>query len=493
MYQLISLLNRKITTNYLLTAFSLLIAANSFGQNPDQSVINLWTKKDLKFDSPKTGNPLLPGYYADPSILADNGTFYIYATSDMSSWNDINKMAIWSSIDFVNWTCSYLNWPTKEQCISITGTPSGVWAPSVIKATNGKFYMYVTVGQEIWVGVADSPTGPWKNAKADNSPLVRRKEYFYVETIDAECFVDDDGQAYLYWGSSDSGRDIEGRCLGVKLNSDMVSFAAMPQDVTPPHYFEGPYMFKKNGAYYFSYSWGKTWDETYQIRYATGPTPFGPWKEGMVRPILGTDDGDNKIKSTGHHTVLKFDGKYYIVYHRFNTLDKYDISQKLRQVAVDALNFNSNGSLQRVVTTHKGVGALQPVNMKSNLAFAANITSSSDLDTVLTKANFAIDENNGSLWIGGKYAQEWLQLDLGAVKSFNEIVIFVEFPIKAYQYKIEVSEDNNNWKLSDDQWENTKIGSPMITEAKLKARYIRIILRNEKQNPRPGIWEIKIY
>ena len=62
MYKLISLLNRKITTNYLLTAFSLLIADNNFGQNPDQSVINLWTKKDLKFDSPKTGNPLLPGY-----------------------------------------------------------------------------------------------------------------------------------------------------------------------------------------------------------------------------------------------------------------------------------------------------------------------------------------------------------------------------------------------------------------------------------------------
>jgi beta-xylosidase len=176
-------------------------------------------------------------------------------------------------------------------------------------------------------------------------------------------FIDDDGQAFLYWGSSDSGRDIEGMCLGVKLKPDMVTSDGLPQDVTPPHYFEATFMFKKNGEYYFYYSWGKTWYETYQIRYATGPTPSGPWKEGMVRPILSTHDRDNKIKSTGHHTILKFNDKYYIVYHRFNTLDKYDISQKLRQVAVDELNFNPDGSLQRVVTTHKGVGALQQLKM----------------------------------------------------------------------------------------------------------------------------------
>ncbi len=130
---------------------------------------------------------------------------------------------MWSSKDFVTWKCDYLNWPTNEACKSTTGTPSGVWAPSVIKAPNGKFYMYVTVGQEIWVGVADNLAGPWKNALSNNQPLVRHKEYFYVETIDAECFVDDDGQAYLYWGSCNSGFDIEGRCMGVKLNADMIS------------------------------------------------------------------------------------------------------------------------------------------------------------------------------------------------------------------------------------------------------------------------------
>ena len=483
----------KFIKNYVLTTFAVLISIGSFAQNPDQSIINLWLKKDLKFNSPNTHNPLVPGYYADPTIIEDNGNFYIYATSDMPNWNDTNKMAVWSSKDFVNWKADYLNWPSKELCETTTGTPSGVWAPSVIKAPNGKFYMYVTIGQEIWVGVAESPVGPWKNAKADNTPLVRHKEYYYVETIDAECFIDDDGQAYLYWGSSDSGRDIEGRCLGVKLKSDMVSFDGMPQDVTPPHYFEAPYMFKKDGTYYFSYSWGKTWDETYQIRYSTGPTPFGPWKEGMIRPILGTDDYDNKIKSTGHHSILKFQDRYYIIYHRFNTLDNYPISQKLRQIAADELLFNPDGSIKRVVTTHKGVSALKEEPKRKNLAFESNITSSHNLDSTVTQANHAVDENNSTLWIGGKYEEEWLQLDFGTVKSFTEIQVFPEFPIKSYQYKIELSDDKKNWKLADDKWDNIRIGSPMVTQKNMTARYIKITLRNNSQNPRAGIWEVKIY
>lgn len=478
---------------YFIFLLSAVIPFSGYAQNSDQSVLNLWNKNDLRYNSPKAGNPLLPGYYADPTIIEENGTFYIYATSDMQSWDDITKLAVWSSKDFVTWKCDYLNWPTKDACKSATGTASGVWAPSVIKAPNGKFYMYVTVGQEIWVGVAEKPTGPWTNALADNAPFIRHKEYYFVETIDAECFVDDDGQAYLYWGSSNSGFDIEGRCLGVKLNADMISFKEQPQDVTPPHYFEAPYMFKKNGTYYFSYSWGKTWDQTYQVRYATGPTAFGPWTEGMMRPILGTDEKDDKIKSTGHHSILKFKDKYYIVYHRFNTLDRYPIAQKLRQVAADELLFNTDGSIKRVVTTNRGLAALKNAGQKVNLAFNARVTSSSDLDSSVTSAKNAVDENNATLWIGGNYAQEWIMLDLGAVKSFNEIQVFPEFPIKAYQYKVEISEDNKTWRLADDQWERSSIGSPLVTASKFTSRYVRITMRNEKHNSRPGIWEIKIF
>lgn len=213
----------------------------------------------------------------------------------------------------------------------------------------------------------------------------------------------------------------------------------------------------------------------------------------MIRPILSTDDYDNKIKSTGHHTILKFQDKYYIVYHRFNTLDSYPISQKLSQVVADELLFNSNGSIKRVVTTHRGVPGLQKVPTRINIAFERKGTNSDDLDSTITKAKYAVDENNSTLWIGGKYAEEWLQLDLGSIKSFKEIQVFPEFPTKAYQYKVELSDDQKTWKLADDKCENTKIGSPMVTDKNMKARFIRITLRNNQDNPRAGIWEVKVF
>ncbi len=481
----------KYFKKYFTTLIITMMCFSSFAQNPDTSVLALWNKNDLSFNSPKTRNPVLPGYYADPTIIEDKGTFYIYATSDLTSWDAITKMGVWSSTDLKNWKCSYLNWPTKEQCVSKTGRKDGVWAPSVVKAKNGKFYMYVTVGREIWVGVADAPMGPWKNARADNGPLIRHKEYYYVETIDAECFIDEDGQVYLYWGSSDSGFDIEGRCLVVKLNPDMASFTDTPIDVTPPHYFEAPYMLKHNELYYFMYSWGKTWDKTYQVRYVTGKTPFGPWQEGLVRPLLVGNEIGDRITSTGHHSMLRYQDKYYIVYHRFNTMGNYNIAGNLRQVAIDELIFNSNGGIQHVVTTHKGT--LPTVERERiNVAFGAKVKSSSDLDSV-TKASYINDENNGTLWIGGKTDEAWVSIDLGSVMPVQRIEIFVEYPIYAYAYKLEISDNGKDWKTVDDQNENKKIGSPMVLDKKLNARFVRVIMPNKKGTPRQGIWELKVY
>lgn len=475
----------------IILVFFLIYVFIGKGQDIDNSILQQWTINDTKYNDPQNGNPILPGYYADPTIIEEHGTFYIYATSDLTSWDAITKMGVWSSTDLKSWKCSYLNWPTKEQCVSKTGRKDGVWAPSVVKAKNGKFYMYVTVGREIWVGVADTPLGPWKNARADGGPLIRHKEYYYVETIDAECFMDDDGQVYLYWGSTDSGFDIEGRCLAVKLNPDMASFTDPPRDVTPPHYFEAPYMLKHNNVYYLMYSWGKTWDKTYQVRYATGNTPFGPWEEGLVRPILVSNEKGDRITSTGHHTMLRYQDKDYILYHRFNTMGNYDITGNLRQVVIDQLIFDSTGGIQHVLTTHRGT--LPAIEAKrKNLAFGAKVQSSSDLDPI-TKASYVNDENNGTLWIGGKADQDWLTIDLGKVLPIQRIEIFVEFPIYAYSYQLDVSNNGKDWRTVDDQMENTKIGSPMFLDKKLNARFVRVTMPNRKSTPRQAIWELKVY
>ena len=460
-------------------------------QLTENPILKQWIKKDAQYNDPENGNPILPGYYADPTIIEDKGTFYIYATSDLTFWDDITKLGVWSSKDLKNWTCDYLNWPTREQCISTTGKPDGVWAPSVVKGKDGNFYMYVTVGREIWVGVAPNPLGPWKNARSDNQPLIRHKSFYYVETIDAECFIDDDGEAYLYWGSSDSGYNIEGRCLAVKLNADMVSFNDAPRDVTPPHFFEAPYMIKRNGIYYLMYSYGHTWDKTYQVRYATGKTPYGPWEEGRTRPILIGNDQPDRITSTGHHTVLTYKGKDYIVYHRFNTMDNYDIAAKLRQVAMDELHFDEDGEIVHVVSTHKGIDPIIP-NDSKNLALEAHTTSSSTLDTI-TKSAYVNDENNGTLWIGMPSEEAWVQLDFEKEIQSTRVEIYPEFPIYTYSYRIETSKNGQDWENVKDAMDNGAIGSPLVLEKKMKMRYLRVYFSTPDNTPRPGIWELKVY
>ncbi len=285
-------------------------------------------------------NPIMPGYFADPTIIKVDGEFYIYATID--PWGG-NELAVFETKDFLTFKRKHISWPTKKLCTSPTSKSSMVWAPSVVKGKNGKFYMYVSVGSEIWAGVSEHPLGPWKNAKKDNSPLIKSNYFPGYHMIDAECFIDDDGQAYLYWGSGLNW--VNGKCFVVKLKDDMITFDGDPLDVTPPNYFEAPYMLKRDGIYYLMYSQGKAIDATYKIRYSTGKTPFGPWTEGVNSPILKTSN-DSTTYGPGHHTVFLQNGQYYILYHRiFPQKESY----VLRQLCIDSLNFDKEGNIKKII------------------------------------------------------------------------------------------------------------------------------------------------
>lgn len=290
-------------------------------------------------------NPIYNGYLADPSIVKLDDTYYIYATYD--PWGG-DELAVIVSKDFINWEIKHLNWPTKQACTSATSGDSRVWAPSVIKALNGKYYMYVSVGSEVWVGVSEDPLGPWQNAKGDQTPLINRDIFPEFHMIDAECFIDDDGQAYLYWGSGLNW--INGHCFAVKLNNDMVTFDGEIKDITPPNYFEAPFMLKHNNIYYLMYSEGKCTDYSYKVRYSTGKTPFGPWEEGATSPILSTSD-DSTTYGPGHHTVFNEQGQDYILYHR---IYQYKDSL-LRQLCIDSLNFTAQGDIKKV--NPNGIGS----------------------------------------------------------------------------------------------------------------------------------------
>jgi beta-xylosidase len=285
-------------------------------------------------------NPIMDGYFADPSILKDGENYYIYATID--PWGG-EELAVFETKDFKHFEQKHLNWPSKKACTSPTSNGSMVWAPSVVKAPDGKFHMFVSVGSEIWAGVSDSPLGPWKNVKSDNSPFIAGNAYPGFHMIDAECFIDNDKQAYLYWGSGLNW--VNGHCFAVKLDKDLASFVGKPKDISPPNYFEAPFMYKRKGTYYLMYSEGKAIDHTYKIRYSTGKTPFGPWIEGKNSPILSTST-DSTTYGPGHHTVFRENKQEYILYHRIFPQKKDYV---LRQLCIDSLNFDKQGNIQKIV------------------------------------------------------------------------------------------------------------------------------------------------
>lgn len=302
-----------------------------------------------------SGNPIFPGYFADPSVVIHDGRVYVYATRD--PWGG-ETLACFSTDDFEVWDDAHpLDWPTLEACQTPESTDAKVWAPSVVKQRDDRFIMYVSVGSEIYCGVASTPTGPWKNVKADGTPVIPNRGKEHPHMIDAEVFQDDDGRNYLYWGSGWDWKN--GRCLVVELEEDLYTHIGEPRDITPPGYFEAPFMVKRDGRYYLMYSDGKCVNETYKVRYAMGDSPMGPFTtEGPNSPILTTNRQNNVI-GPGHHAVFTMGDRFFIAYHRLRVPLADNL---LREICVDELHFADDGAIQPVTPTQQGVelSALNP-------------------------------------------------------------------------------------------------------------------------------------
>ncbi len=436
--------------------------------------------------APHSANPILPGYYADPSVVQDDGKTYIYATLD--PWGG-KTLGCWESSDFKNWTYRVLNWPTKEACTSPKSGSAWVWAPSVIKGKDGRFHMAISVGNEVWVGVADHPLGPWRNALDEQKPLIPFDFKPGFHMIDAEYFIDDDGQAYLYWGSGHGWKN--GKCWLVKLKPDMTTFDGEVLDVTPPHYFEAPVMVKRHGKYFLMYSDGKTVEDTYQVHYAVADSPSGPFVEPDNSPILVTDKDANVI-SPGHHTIVQRDGQDYILYHRHSI--PFDRKFIGRQICADPITFTADGRIEKIEPTHQGPEFVQG-RAESNAPLVANatITSSSDANE-FTKAAFALDDNYATRWApAGDAKGAWLQLDLGSAQEIKRQLIRPEYAWKSYRFSIESSSDGETWSTIEDHTKEAVTGSPIISEKPVSARYLRLVFPQDVKGSDIGIFEWAVF
>jgi len=427
------------------------------------------------------GNPIIPGYFADPTVKKFGDTYYIYATTD-GNGGGFGPSQVWTSKDFVNWTMQDMNWPTTHH----------YWAPDVTQGADGKFYLYYCQPVEIFGASSLSPVGPWTSLLPTGKPIVSNYMVPNVITLDGQTFKDDDGQYYMYWGTW--GIYSNHGCGVGLLNADMKSFAKLGQipNTDAKEFFEAPFVFKRKGIYYLTYSSGYCEDGTYRVQYATATNPMGPFKYGKNNPILATNQ-DGTVHGPGHQSVLQQGDDFYLVYHRHN--NPHNDGGYHRQVAADQIQFDEEGNILKIVPTHTGIGYLaKNVNPHPNLALGKKVSASSSYDENF-KAEFAFDDNNGTLWKGkSNVGPAWVQVDLGKVYPVKSVHTQFEYATWYYQYKIMYSADGKNWKVYADRSKNTRHGSPMIDFGDVKARYFRtMVLHTEYPGLNKAIWNIKVF
>lgn len=318
-------------------------------------------------------------YTADPAPMVYNDTVFLYTTHDEDDAEGF-KMQDWllyTSTDMVNWTdhgvvasLKSFDWVKRD---------NGAWAEQVVER-NGKFYMYCPIhGNGIGVLVSNSPYGPFKDPLG--KPLVWQKEHW--DDIDPTVFIDEDGQAYMYWGNPN--------CYYVKLNEDMISYSGdiVKLKETPEHYQEGPWFYKRNGHYYLAFA-STCCPEG--IGYAMSDSPTGPWKTKgyIMRPTERTRGN--------HPGVMDYKGKSYVFGLNYDLLKlETNTHYERRSVSVAEMHYNEDGTIQEVPywadTKLEQIGTFNPFRKveAETMAWGYGLKTAPNADKSLS----VVDVNNG--------------------------------------------------------------------------------------------------
>lgn len=336
-------------------------------------------------------NPIIQTLYtADPAPVIHNDTLFLYVGHDEDGAPNktylMREYRLFTTTDMVNWTDHGA--PLKISQIAWSANDAS--AAQVVER-NGKFYWYFSTlnntpghgGVSVGVAVADSPYGPFKDALG--KALVTNDMTTYAkhswDDLDPTVFMDDDGQAYLFWGN--------GACYWAKLNEDMISIDGEihPLEVKNPKafvqkYTEAPWVYKRNKKYYLVYA--ANFPEN--ISYSTAKKITGPWKaEGVIMP---TEKGSN----TNHPGIIDYKGNSYFFYHNdaLPAGHSYD-----RSVCVEQFEYNKDGSFPQLHMTEqgivKGIGTLNPFQRveAETIAFSKGVKAVEDKDrgVIITHIN----------------------------------------------------------------------------------------------------------
>lgn len=291
-------------------------------------------------------NPIVTDKYtADPAAIVHDGKVYLYAghdePADDYNFYDLNEWLVYSSEDMIHWK----EHPVPLKASDFKWAKEDAWAAEVIEK-NGKFYWYVTVhhddthpGKAIGVAVADSPVGPFKDARGKaliTNDMTTEFTDISWDDIDPTVFIDDNGQAYLYWGNT--------VCYWAKLKDNMIELDGEIHAITSlPHYTEAPYIHKKGDWYYLSYAY----DFPEKTAYAMSRSMEGPWEyKGILNEVAGNSN-------TNHQAIIEFKGIDYFIYHNGSIPTKGGSFR--RSVCIDQLFYNADGTMKRIQMTSEGI------------------------------------------------------------------------------------------------------------------------------------------
>jgi beta-xylosidase len=325
--------------SFIATALMLLGSCNPSGKTESNA-------DTTSSDPHKAGNPVITHKYtADPAALVYNDTVYLYAGHDQCPPNrnhyEMHEWLVFSSTDMANWTehepfpVSAFEWAIDD-----------AWAAHTIER-DGKFYWYVTVshknihGKAIGVAVADHPAGPFKDAIGEaliTNDMTHHTDISW-DDIDPAVFIDDDGQAYIFWGNT--------VLKYAKLKDNMIELDGPIKTIDLPFFTEAPWIHKRGDYYYLSYAY----QFPEKTAYAMSKSIEGPWE---YKDILNEVAGNS---NTNHQAIIKYKNKWYFIYHN-GSIPTAGSSYR-RSVCIDRLHYNADGTLKRVFMTTEGVEAVK--------------------------------------------------------------------------------------------------------------------------------------
>lgn len=322
----------KLAGRYIITSLVVLMNASRL----------MASVKDTTIHS--DGNPIIRHVFtADPAAMVYKGRVYLYTGHDEAptGYNGyvMHNWFCFSSDDMVTWT---EHTPIPMNVKTFSWAKDDAWASQVIER-DGKFYWYAAIehatipGKAIGVGVSAHPTGPFVDARGTalvTNDMTKAVKHSW-DDIDPTVMIDDDGQAWLFWGN--------GVCYYAKLKKNMTELDGSIKTITLPHYTEAPWIHKRNGWYYLSYAY----EFPEKIAYAMSRNIEGPWiYRGIINELAGNSN-------TNHQAIIDFKGKSYFIYH--NGALAADAGSFHRSVCIDYLYYNKDGTIKQVVMTTEGV------------------------------------------------------------------------------------------------------------------------------------------